>query len=241
MKIPLLISFLMTMLPASPAFSQQVPPPLISVTGSAEVKVVPDEIYLSTAVETRHAQLAEAKKENDQSVAKVLAYVKSSGVEAKDVQTDFITIEPEYNREISWAKPIMYVVRQSIQIKLTDTTKFEKMLTGLLSNGVNNVSSIEFRTSQLRKHRDAARVMAIQAAREKADALVAELGVKRGKVYSIDEGDFGGVWNSFGGRGRMQQNSVQNAASYASDAEINTLSIGQISVSANVSVSFYIE
>jgi len=49
----------------------------------------------------------------------------------------------------------------------------------------------------------------------------------------------GGYWRSRGGGG-MQQNVVQNAG-VASEATEGTLSVGQISVSATVNVSFLIE
>ena len=106
---------------------------------------------------------------------------------------------------------------------------------------------IEFRTSQLRKHRDTARAMAVRAAREKADALASELGVKRGKVYNINASEWGGWWSSsssyWGGRygGGMYQNAVQNVSSAAPESADSTLSVGQINVSATVNVSFLIE
>jgi len=220
-------------------------PPLISVSGSAEVKVAPDEIYLRVGVETRSANLENAKHENDERVSKSLLFLKSSGVKEKDVQTDFISIEPSYDNNWSATKAVTYIVRKSIEVKLTKIENFEGVLTGLLTNGVNNVHGIEFRTSELRKHRDEARAMAIRAAKEKADAMALELGVKRGKVYSVNANDSGGWWGSGSGYwgggvgGGMFQNAVQNAG--GTSEEEGTLSIGQISVSASVNVSFLIE
>lgn len=40
-------------------------PPHISLSGSAEIKVAPDEVYLQVGVETRHENLADAKQRND--------------------------------------------------------------------------------------------------------------------------------------------------------------------------------
>src|SRR5215469_16437097 len=191
-------------------------PPLITVSGSAEVKVAPDEIDLRVGVETRNDNLADAKKENDERVSKSLAFLKGNGVEGKDVQTDFISIEPEYENSYSRSTVTTYVVRRSIDVKLTKIDSFEEILTGLLNNGVNTVQGIEFRTSELRKYRDQARAMAIRAAREKADAMAAELGVKRGKVYSVSANDLGGWYGNYngywgGGYNGTFQNSVQNA------------------------------
>ena len=245
MKTRLILALAVTALSALPAFSQQSqPPPQISVSGSAEVKVAPDEIYLRLGVETRDANLEVAKKQNDERVARALAFLKSKGVADKDVQTDFISIEPGYDDRSSW-KVEMYVVRKSIEVKLKDIKGFEAILAGLLTSGVNNVHGMELRTSELRKHRDTARAMAIKAAREKADALAAELGVKRGKVYAVNANEWGGWWSSAGGWGRgysggLHQNAMQNAGAPAETAE-GTLSVGQISVSASVQVSFLIE
>ena len=224
------------------AYSQTPPPPQISVSGSAEVKVAPDEIYLSASVETRHETMEEAKRQNDERVAKALAFIKRSGVADKDVQTDFLSIEPTYDHNVSRIKSTFYVVRKSIQIRFTDIKGFESFLTGLLTSGVTTVDGIDFRTTQMRKHRDTARAMAIRAAREKADAMAAELGVKRGKVYSITANDWSG-WPgaSRGWRGaNLQQNAMQDTGG-PSEVTDGTLSIGQISVSASVSVSFLIE
>jgi len=242
-----LLAIVFAAFPFTRAFSQApAPPPLISVSGSAEVKVAPDEIHLRVGVETRQQDLEEAKRENDDRVSKALGFLKSKDVREKNVQTDFVSVEPNYDNNVSRTKPVTYIVRKSIEIKLTRIDAFEGLLTGLLTNGVNNVHGIEFRTSQLRKHRDAARAMAIRAAREKADALAAELGVKRGKVYSISANDWGGWWGSsagyWGGRygGGTFQNSMQNVER-PSELDDGSLSIGQISVSASVNASFLIK
>jgi uncharacterized protein YggE len=245
MKTRFILAVAVTVLSAFPAFSQQLQvPPQISVSGSAEVKVAPDEILLRLGVETRDASLDVAKKQNDERVAKALAFLKSKGVADKDVQTDYLNIQPGYDDRSSW-KVEMYVARRSIEVKLRDTKSFEAILTGLLNSGVNNVHDMELRTSELRKHRDTARAMAIRAAREKADALAAELGVKRGKVYAVNANEWGGWWNSGGGwggrySGHAQQNAMQNAGAPAESGD-GTLSVGQISVSASVQVSFLIE
>ena len=228
------------------ALAQQAEPPVISVSGSAEVKVVPDEIYLRLGIETRHANLEDAKKQNDERVSKAIDFLKSSNIKSKDIQTDFISIEPTYDTEVSLTKPVAYIVRKSIEVKLTEIDRFEKVLSGLVTNGITNVHGIEFRTSQLRKHRDTARAMAIRAAKEKADALAGELGVKRGKVHSVNANDWGGWFSASGsywGRGYgggMMQNAVQEAGP-SGDSDESGLSVGQISVSATVNVSFVIE
>lgn len=219
------------------------PPPLINVSGSAEVKVTPDQVYLNVGVETRDAKLDVATRQNDEQVAKALTFLKDSGINGKDVQTDYISIDPQYHNEDP--SPFVYVARKSLQIKLSKVEAMQSILTGLLSNGINHVEGVDFRTSELRKHRDAARLLAVRAAKEKATALASELGVTMDKVYAINASDFGGYWTgrtSWGGsrNGGMTQNVSQNLGG-VENPEDGALSIGQISVSATVNVSFLIK
>lgn len=248
MKTPIkyILAMAIMVFPSAKALCQlTAQPPLINVSGSAEVKVAPDEIYLKVGVETREEKLEDAERETDSAISKSLAFLKSNGVKEKDVQTDFISLEPTYDNNVSRTRVVAYVVRKSIDIKLTDIKSFETIFGGLLTNGINTVQGIEFRTSELRKHRDKARAMAIRAAKEKADAMAGELGVKRGKVYSINVNDGGGWWNGYGGSwggrfgGAMFQNAMVSAE--GGSGEEGTMSAGQISVSATVNVSFLIE
>lgn len=250
MKTKLILALALLALPLTRAFSQYTqPPPQISVTGSAEVKVAPDEIRISVGVETCDADLDVAKSQHDENMTSALGFLKKAGVPDKDVQTDFVSVSPEYGNELSRTNPVVYIVRKSIEVKLTTITNLEVVLTGLLNHGVNHVHDVDFRTTQLRKYRDQARAMAIRAAREKAEALCKELGVKCGKPFNITANEWGGAWNYsgnyWGGRGggygfNGSQNIVQNQGA-PSDSAGDTLSVGQISVSASVNVSFLIQ
>jgi uncharacterized protein len=249
MKTPLFLLLVSIALPATRGLAQFNPqPPQINVSGSAEVKVAPDEIRISVGVETRHENLDEATRQHDERMKTALGFLKTSGVPDKNVQTDFINVQPEYDSNVSRVKPVVYIVRKSIGIKLTTVTNLEPVLTGLLKHGANYIHDIDFRTTQLRKHRDQARALAIRAAREKADAFARELGVTCGKPININASEWGGWWSSsgsnwgWGGRNysAQSQNTVQNMGG-SSDSAGETLSIGQISVSATVNVSFLIE
>jgi len=237
--------------------------PQINVSGSAEVKVAPDEVDLNVGVETRDENLETAKQNNDARVSAALDFLKHQGVKDKDVQTDYVTIEPIYDANAvtasrpgwpslgfgqkgSSTKPVFYLVHKNIGIKLTDVGNFDTVLTGLITNGVNVVQGIDFRTTELRKYKDEARAMAIKAAKEKAEAMASELGVKVGKPCSISVNDGGGWfgWAPSGwGYGGSGANAIQNVTQNAGGSDENgpTFAVGEISVSANVSVSFLIE
>lgn len=218
---------------------------LITVTGDADVKVVPDEVILTLGVETWNEDLDVAKKDNDERIKKTLSMTKKFDILPKHVQTDYISIEPTYKSNVDERIIIGYFVRKTIVITLRDIFKFEDVLSSALKSGVNKVQGIQFRTTELRKHRDRARALAIKAAKEKAVALATELGQKVGRPRSINE-QSAGWWDSYGyGWGSrwqygMAQNVVQNVGEGAGSEE-GTIAPGQIRVNARVSVSFELE
>jgi len=218
-------------------------PRLITATGDAEVRVVPDEVILTLGVETWDKNLDVAKRQNDAIVARVLALTADYGIEPQHVQTDYVNIEPRYrNGYYEESDFIGYFVRKTIVITLRDLSQFEDLLTDALSAGVNHVQGIQFRTTELRKHRDEARALAIKAAREKAVALAGALGQKVGDPQTIRE-DRSGWWSGYGAwwgprwGGAMAQNVIQEVASSALTGE-SSVAPGQISINARVTVTF---
>jgi uncharacterized protein YggE len=215
----------------------------ISTSGSAEVKVTPDEVEITLGIETRDKNLMPAKKQNSERQQRLMAALAKHKVPPKSIQSDFITIEPEYERNDERTL-VGYLVRRSVAVLLTDPSHFDELLTDVLQAGVNHVHNIQFRTTQLRKHRDRARIMAIQAARDKALALAKELGQKVGRPRTIHEGSGStGRWGAgWGSRyGQSMQNQMVQSAGDGDSPESSGLSLGQISVTASVSVTFELE
>jgi uncharacterized protein YggE len=206
---------------------------VVNVTGTAEVMVVPDEVVLSLGVEARDRSLSVAKTRNDEIMTRALAVARRFGVEEKNVQTDYISVEPSYDgrrgEDFSYRLE-GFTVKKNLFVLLKDTSKFEALLTEVLEAGVNHVHGIQFRTSELRKHRDRARALAVAAAREKATALALDLERAIGRAVSIDEGGMGYGYNA------ANTNVSLNAGGPSSEAA--TVAFGQIRVSASVSVTF---
>jgi len=217
-------------------------PRLITVTGDAEVRVVPDEVILTLGVETWDKNMAKAKRQNDEIVQDVLKLAAESGIAPEHVQTDYVSIEPRWHNGYYEARDFIgYFVRKTIVITLRDLTKFEDLLTEALSAGVNHVQGIEFRTTELRKHKDEARALAINAAQEKAEALAGELGQSLGQPHAIQEvqsgwwSPYSSWWGHWGGG--MAQNVVQEIGGGTLSGE-GSVAPGQISVNAKVTVTF---
>ena len=237
--------------------SGELPQPTISVTGAAEVRAVPDEAVLTFSIESREVDLSSAVKDNDERISAVTAFLKESKIEAKDIRTEIIRIRPIFERVQSVGKgnafqmpaqqvnapglapgtaaqkkdkikPIGYTARRSLSITIKDLKSFEDIYRGLIGKGVNDVGGIQFRTTELRKYRDEARLKAVKAAREKAEAMATELGATLSSVQTITE-------NGTTGHSRMFQNSISPFGESSSNSSIAT---GVIEINASVHVVF---
>ncbi len=217
----------------------------ITVTGEAEIRVVPDEVRLTLGVQTWDEDVETARTGNDSIVQAVLARAAAHGIDRDHVQTDYISIEPRYRDDYEVEGFIGFFVRKTIVVRIRDLSQFEDFLAESLSAGVNYVHGIEFRTTELRRHRDRARALAIQAAREKATAMAREAGLVVGEPISINEGYVG--WYSWYGsswwgstRGPVSQNVFQSAGGEAARSA-GGIAPGQITVNARVTMSFELE
>jgi len=244
-KILLVFAIALT---ASSALAQDaVDRSLVTVSGQAEMRVPPDQVVFTLEVESVDKDVLAAKKKTDESVKAVFAIAKDNHVKSDDVQTSYISVEPKYNTddleygdERRSVKRIFlgYAVSKTIAIRLSDISRFDPLLSDVLRAGVTKVRNVEFRDSQIRKHKDQARAMAIKAAQEKASLLAREIGQTIGPAHSITEGTVG----RYIAGGVLNQNSTSVISGDLSAGESESaIAPGLISVTAQVTVSFRLQ
>ena len=235
------LSLMLLMIVAAPfaAVSQNATlPPLITVSGRAEVRVQPDEVVFTLGVESVDKDMLAAKKRTDDSVREVLAIARRNNVKPEDVQTSQISVQPKYNtddldyeqRRNIKREFVGYQVSKTTAVILRDISRFDSLLSDVLKAGVTRLSNVEFRNSKIRQHRDQARAMAIKAAQEKAKLLAGEIGQSIGPAYSITESGENRYDN-------VTQNVAGVAGRVAEESE-GAIAPGSISVTAQVTVSF---
>jgi len=164
------------------------------------MRVPPDHVVFTLEVESVDKDVLAAKKKTDESVKAVFAIAKDNHVKSDDVQTNYISVEPKYSTDdLEFSEErrgikrmfLGYAVSKTIAIRLSDISGFDPLLSDVLRAGVTKVRNVEFRDSQIRKHKDQARAMAIRAAQEKASLLAREIGQTIGPAHSIIEGTVG--------------------------------------------------
>jgi uncharacterized protein YggE len=196
--------------------------------------VVPDEVTFNLRVVTMEKELQAAQAKNDQVVKTLLALARNYQIPPAQVQTGHISVSQRFSDEEATKKPpvfLGYTVTKGVGIVLKDVSQAEELLTDIFKSGVSSIDGVYFRTSQLRKYKDQARAMAIKAAQEKAVALTKEIGQSIGKAYSITEDE-----PSYASAQNNNFNIVTRSGSSSDDE--STLALGQISITARVTVRF---
>ena len=227
MKKNLIIA--LTFLLALGQINAQESKPMITVAGDGKVKVVPDQVSISVSVETTGTKAGDVKKENDSKVDAVLKYIKKMGIAKEDFQTTRVSLNDQYDYE---KKKHNYVAVQSIQILIKDLGKYDELMEGLVESGTNRIENINFKSSKIEVHKSEARKLAIQNAKAKAQDYVMALGdMTLGSAYIIIDNS-----QDNSPRPRYEMMAMKMADDAFSGDE--TLAVGEIEVTANLSISF---
>jgi len=215
------------------SFSQAVKDRTISVYGEASVFVTPNEVSIQTGIITLNKDIVQAKKENDVRSKKVVDLCLEQKIDKNDIQLDYLSVNPKYEYINNKREFTGYEVSKNITIVLKKIDNYESFLTKLIQNGINNIYNVNFKNSDLRKYKDEARVLAIKAAKEKADLLAGTLGLKVKKTSQISEVEI----NEY----NYNRNMVQNLTRSDSQSESDSSIIGKKEITAKIYLVFDIE
>jgi uncharacterized protein YggE len=173
---------------AAPAFAQGIPPAMISVTGEATVSVPPDLAEVDGGVSSEAKTAREASEANNAAMAKVLAALKGAGIDAKDLRTSRLSLQPQSapNRT-GPAAVVGYRASNRVTIRVRDVAKVANVIDTLVGAGANEIGGINFMVSQASKLLDEAREQAVADARRKAEIYAKAAGVTLGAPLSISE------------------------------------------------------
>ena len=204
--------------------------PQIVVSGEGKIKVIPDRVVVNFGVDNVGKDATEVKKLNDETVDKVIKFIKKFGIPTTDFQTTNVSLHKTYDYD---KKKHSYQASQSITITLKDITKYDELMMGLVDTGINNINGVEFKSSKMEEHKVTARKQAILDAKKKAEDFVSVLNQKVGKAILITDNSQPMY------QPPMYRNVMMKAE--AMDAIPETLAIGEIEIITNVNVSFLLE
>ena len=216
----------------------------ITVSGTGDVFAVPDTATFSYSVMTTEKDVTTAQTTVNTKANAILAYLKSQGVDEKDIQTSDYSVNPHYEYGASvcpngYCPPgrqtlTGYDVNESVTVKVKDPTKAGTLLSGVGSKGATNVSGLSFTIDDQTALEAEARTKAISDARTKAEELAKELGVSLVRVVGFSENGRGGpIYYAKA----MAMDSGMGSAPSAPAPEIST---GQNKITSDVSVTYEI-
>jgi len=172
-----------------------------TVSGEGKVVAIPDIAEFSFGVLTEGGKdIAALQKENSEKINKIISFLKDSGIEEKDIKTQYYNISPRYqnfscpifqNEKPGVCPPaeiIGYSISQSVLVKVRDINKAGEIVAGVVDRGANNVWGPNFSVDDSSQFQAQARQEAINKAKAKAEAIAKAAGFKLGKLISIQEG-----------------------------------------------------
>lgn len=174
---------------AAPVFAENAPPRTISVTGTGTVEAAPDMATLMIGVTTQGATAAEALAANTTATDAVIARLTASGIEARDMQTANLSINPNWTGYDSATPTISgYVASNMLTVRVRRLDTTGAVLDAAVTDGANTLNGLTFGLADPEPAYNEARREAVADARAKAELLAAAAGVSLGAVQSVADG-----------------------------------------------------
>ncbi|MDP8298512.1 MAG: SIMPL domain-containing protein [Candidatus Tantalella remota] len=206
--------------------------PTLSAQGTGKIETTPDEAIAQFGVTSDSKSLSKAYKDNTEKMNAVISAVKTMGVEARDIQTSSYQVMPLYPRDENGrqipGKPSGFKVRQQLTVKIRDIGKTGDVIDKVIASGSNTFNNLSFDSSKIEDLKKEAKSKAAKDAREQAEFLAKNIGVKIGKVLKVNASS-------------IQPYYARNVMAFESaKARSPQIEAGSMEVSANCNVVFEI-
>ncbi len=164
----------------------------ISVVGSAALRVQPDKVQVSGAVTNSAKSASDALDENNAVMARILQGLNDDGIGRDKISTTGFSIAPQHppladnGYSVNELVTTGYVVKNSINVTLPANEYSGKLLDRMIRLGATNIDSVSFTVDDPSKYDLQAREVAAADAIRRAEAAAKALGLRLGKVISVD-------------------------------------------------------
>ena len=131
----------------------------------------------------------EALNRNSDTMRKLIDGLKSLGIDAKDIATSSLHVEPRYNnpRDGQPSRVIGYRVTNQVTLVQRNLARLGEVLDQLVTLGANQMGGLSFEVSRAETLKDEARKEAIASALRRAKLYASAAGAEVGSVLSISE------------------------------------------------------
>jgi len=159
----------------------------ISIVGTAQLKAKPDIAVIKLEVDSLKTKSIDAKKDVDDRVNNFLDGLAKFNIDEENVSASSITTQPNYSYSNSDKQELDgYTANRSIKVTLNDIKSLNTFMDFALSVKIDEISSIELKSSKADSLKDEVNAMAVKNAKEKGNSLANAFDAKLGKIYSIN-------------------------------------------------------
>ncbi len=164
-------------------------PATISVSGEGRIATSPDMAMISLGVTTFGDTAAAAMAKNSEELAKVMANLTTAGIEAKDIQTTGLMLNPNWSYDSSGGAGTIngYTAMNMVNVRVRALDSLGGVLDAAVKDGANTLNGLTFGIAEPQPLNDEARKLAVADAARKAGLLAEAAGVKLGSILSISE------------------------------------------------------
>ena len=161
----------------------------IVVSGEGKTVATPDIAKINFSVISEGLDTAKISVENAEKMNRAIDFIKSKGIDSKDIQTAGYNLSPKYEYDETRKKTFIsgYTLTQTVYVKIRDFSKISEILSVLPGMGVNNISSLTFDIENQDKFLNEARGQAFTKAFEKAREMAKQNGVSLSRVITFSE------------------------------------------------------
>jgi uncharacterized protein YggE len=163
--------------------------PHVYVEGSAEIRIEPDTVQITVAIEATDPQLAAAKATVDDRARKLIDACKRLGVEDRDITSASLQMRPHYEYRREERKFLGTSVYREIDVTLRDLGHYSELIKSFVSAQVGEITSTTLSSSNGAGILEQAQQQALADARARAERLAAASGQALGAAYSVSEFD----------------------------------------------------
>ena len=179
---------------AAPSADDETPDHTMSVSGSGKINVVPDMATISLGVVIERKKAKEAREAGAEVMTRVIAALKALGIDDKDVQTAWISLNPVYDYQSSPQRITGYQLQNTVTVTVRDLGKISDVLDDSVIAGATTVNGIAFDVADRTAAEAQARTAAMVDAKAKADTLAGAAGISITGVSSINESVSTPIW-----------------------------------------------
>lgn len=167
----------------------------IAIEGRGEVRAAPDMATINSGVTTQGATAREALDANTAAMSELIAALKQSGIEARDIQTSGFSVNPNYvysdaRDDLGYTMPPKingYQVSNSVTVVVRDLEELGSILDQSVTVGANTVNGVSFSVADPSELLDEARKLAFADARDKAELYAGVADATLGDLEQISE------------------------------------------------------